>query len=183
MSQSNVRLADLISSGLRSAGERVEEELKASDAARSVSLAWSLVKSESEAQFMEALSVDPLELIASAWCKARELQKYADPAKYPPDQSLVVHLGEHKVVWSGHPELEIRFNEVPLRTLRFTLELVAKFKSAALTLRGGAIRAIAPGSCSVQVVLKYGEVKLKEEETPEVRFPGRLDLGKGLPIG
>ncbi len=41
---------------------------------------------------------------------------------------------------------------------------------------------MAPGSCSAQAVLKYGNVKLKEEQTPEVRFPGRLDLGEGLRI-
>ena len=182
MSGNKVELADLISSGLRTVGEKVEEELKASDAARSASAAWSLVKSEAEGRLKEALSTDALEVIASAWSKARELKKYADPAKYPPDQSVIVHLGEHKVTCRVHPEVEIAFNEVPFRTLKFTLELVAKFKSAALTIRGGAIRAVSPGSCSAQVTFKYGTVTLKEEQTPEVRFPGRLDLGEGLRI-
>ena len=182
MSESTVQLADLISSGLRSAAERVEEETRAGDAARSASIAWSLLKTEAEGRLKEALSADPLGLIVSAWSRAQELKKYADPAKYPPEESVVVHLGEHKVTCSVHPEIEILFNDVPIRTLKFTLDLVARFKSAALTIRGGAIRAVAPGACSARVVLKYGGVTLKEEETPEVRFPGRLDLGKGISI-
>lgn len=183
MSGANTRLADLISSGLPMMAETVEEELKSSDATRWASIAWLLVKSEMEERLEEALGADPLDLIALAWSKAQDLKKYTDPAKYPSDQSVVVHLGEHKVTWSLHPEIDIVLNEIPVRTVRFTLEFVAKFKTAALTIRGGAIRAIAPGSCSAQVVLKYGKVKLKEEETPEVHLPGRLDLGHGLPIG
>jgi len=177
-----VELADLISSGLQAVGEKVEEELQASDAAQTASVAWSLVKSEAASRLKDALDADALEVIAAAWSKARELKKYADPAKYPPDQSVVVHLGEHKVTCRLQPEVEVRFNDVPIRTVKFTLELVAKFKSAALTIRGGAIRAVAPGACSAQAVLKYGSVKLKEEQTPEVRFPGSLDLGEGLRI-
>jgi len=177
-----VELADLISSGLQAVGEKVEEELKGSDAAQTASVAWSLVKSEAGSRLKDALGADALEVIASAWSKARELKKYADPAKYPPDQSVVVHLGEHRVACKLHPQVEVRFNDVPIRTVKFTLELVAKFKSAALTIRGGAIRAVAPGACSAQAVLKYGSVRLKEEQTPEVRFPGSLDLGEGLRI-
>lgn len=182
MSGNRVELADLISSGLQTVGERVEEELKTSDAAKSASIAWSLVKSEAASRLKDALSADALEVIATAWSKVRELKKYADPAKYPPDQSVVVHLGEHKVSCRMQPVIEVSFNEVRLPAIRFNLELVAKFKSAALTIRGGVIRAVAPGSCSAQVVLKYGSVTLKEEQTPEVRFPGRLDLGEGLRI-
>lgn len=183
MSGHTMQLADLISSGLRTLGERVEEEVRDSDAARAGNLAWDLVKGEAESRLREALKADPLEFIVSAWSKAQELKKYADPARYPPDQSVVVHLGEHKVNCTVHPEIEVLFNGAPIRTLKFTLELVAKFKSAALTIRGGAIRSVAPGACSARVAIKYSGVKLKEEETPEVRLPGRLDLGAGVPIG
>lgn len=182
MNETKVQLSDLISSDLRTVGEKVEEELRASDAAQSASIAWSLVKAEAATRLQEALKVDALELIAAAWSKAQDLKKYADPAKYPPDQSIVVHLAEHKVSCRMQPVIEVFFNQVSLPPIRFNVELVARFKSAALNIRGGAIRAVLPGACSAQVVLRYGSVKLKEEHTPEVRFPGRLDLGDGLRI-
>lgn len=182
MSDNRLALADLISSGLQAAGDKVEEDLRDGDTARTASLAWSLVKSEAASRLGEALGADPLEVCATAWSKARELRKYADPGKYPPDESVVVHLGDHKVAWRVFPEIEVSFNDVPIRTLRFTLEFVARFRSAALSIRGGAIRSVAPGACSAQAVLKYGSVTLKEEQTPEVRFPGTLDLGEGLRI-
>lgn len=182
MSENRVELADLISSGLQAVGDRVEEELQSSDAARSAGVAWSLVKSEAESRLKEALAADALEIVAAAWAKAQELKKYSDPAQYPPDQSVVVHLGEHKVACRLQPELEVRFEGMAIRTVKFTLDLIARFKSAALTIRGGRVRTVAPGQCSAQAVLRYGSVKLKEEQTPEVRFPGHFDLGEGIPI-
>lgn len=182
MSDGRIQLSDLIAGDLHAVVDKVEQELRTSDAAQSASIAWSLVKAEAAMRLQEALKVDALELIAGAWSKARDLKKYADSARYPPDQSIVVHLGEHKVSCRMQPVIEIMLNQISLPAIRFNFELVANFKSAALDIRGGAIRAVLPGSCAAQAVLRYKGVKLKEERTPEVRFPGRLDLGEGIRI-
>jgi len=182
MSNSGPQLSDLIAGDLRAAADKVEEALRTSDAAGSASIAWSMVKSEAAARLHDALKVDVLELVATAWSKAGELRKYGDAAKYPPDQSIVVHLGEHSVSCRVQPVVEVLLNQVSLPPIRFNVELVARFKSVALNIRGGVIREVLPGACSAQAVLRYGNVKLKEVNTAEVRFPGRLGLGNGLRI-
>jgi hypothetical protein len=182
MSDSRIQLSDLIAGDLRAVADKVEQELRTGDSAGSASIAWSMVKSEAAARLHDALKIDVLELVATAWSKAKELKKYGDTARYPPDQSIVVHLGEHAVSCRVQPVVEVLFNEVSLPSVRFNVELVARFKSAALNIRGGVIREVLPGACSAQAVLRYGNVKLKEATTPEVRFPGRLGLGNGIRI-
>ena len=182
MSDSRIQLSDLIAGDLRAVADKVEQEIRADDSAGSAAIAWSMVKSEATARVHDALKIDVLELIATAWSKARELKKYGDAARYPPDQSIVVHLGEHAVSCRLQPVVEVLLNEVSLPPVRFNVELVARFKSAALNIQAGAIRQVMPGACSAQAVLRYGNVKLKEATTPEVRFPGRISLGDGILI-
>jgi hypothetical protein len=141
-----------------------------------------MLKDLAAARLTEVLDLDVLELIGQAWSKARELREYADPLKHPADETSIVHLGEHAVTCEVYPVLDIKLDELPLRELRFTLNLAAKFRGVALTIRGGAIRDVAPGACAALVELKYGKSILKREETPEVRLPGRFEFRQGLRI-
>jgi hypothetical protein len=183
MSARAVRIADLFPAGLGTVGESVEQEVRRSGGeAGAAGIAWPTLKDEAAARLKEALDVDVLELIGQAWSKARELREYADPVKHPPEETSIVHLGDHAVTCEVHPVLEVRLGDVALPELRFTVNVVAKFKSVALTIRGGAIRAVAPGVCSALAELKYRSVTLKREETPELRLPGRFDFRSGLRI-
>ena len=182
MSDTDIKLADLIAGDLGGVANKIEEELGTTNAAHSTTIAWSMVKSEATTRLLEALNVDLLELVAAAWSKAQDLKKYGDATQYPPDQSIVVHLGEHRVSCRLQPVVEVLLNEISLPPIRFSFEVVARFKSAALNIRGGVIREILPGACSALAVLRYGNVKLKEANTPDVRFPGRVGLGNGIRI-
>lgn len=182
MSEAIVRIGDLVSDGLRVMAQRVEDELRNEAVVGTAGMAWRLVKAETQRQLEQALDMDPAELIAGAWSKARELEKYADPQQYPPDLSVIAYLGEHELSWRFHPEVDIVVAQAPFRTFRFTIELAVKLKAAALTIRGGIIRSIAPGSCAFRAALKYGAMTLDEEETPDVHLPGHVDLDPGVPI-
>lgn len=182
MSEQGVRIIDLFPSGLAQVGEKVANEVRQQGEAGPAGIAWGMLKEEAAARLSEVLDLDVLEVIGQAWSKARELREYADPLKHPPDETSIVHLGEHAVTCEVYPVLEIKLDEVVLRELRFTLNLAAKFRSVALTIRGGAIRAVAPGACAALAELKYGKWTLKREETPELRLPGRLEFPGGLRI-
>lgn len=183
MSESTVRIVDLVSGSLRVMAQRVEDELKSEALIGAAGINWRLVRAETERQLERALDTDPAEIIVWAWSKAQGLKKYADPERYPSDLSIVVHLGEHELSWRLHPEVDIVVAQAPLRTFRFTIELAVKFKTAALTIRDGIVRSIAPGSCAFRAALKFGDITLKEEETPDVHLPGHVDLDPGVPIG
>jgi hypothetical protein len=183
MSAQAVRIADLFPAGLGTVGESVEQEVRRSGGeAGAAGIAWSMLKDQAAARLEETLDLDVLELIGQAWSKARELREYADPRKHPPDETAVVQLGEHAVTCEVYPVLEVRLGDVALPELRFTLNLVARFKAVGLTIRGGAIRAVAPGACAAVAELKYRSVTLKREETPELHLPGQFKFRDGLRI-
>ena len=129
-----------------------------------------------------ALEVDALEVLGQAWAKLQLLREYADPKKHPPGTASVVQLGQHDVTHSCNPVLALRAAGVKLTELKLALELDARFKSVALSIRDGRIVGAAPGEASVIARLKYKSVKLKEQSTPSWKLPGEITFGQGIPI-
>jgi hypothetical protein len=106
------------------------------------------------------LNIDAFELIAKAWASARELHEYANTTDHPPGHVEIVHLGEHTLTTGVHPVLQITIAGHKLKPMRFSLILTARFQSAALSIRDGAIIAVAPGDGSATAVLKYHDLDL-----------------------
>ena len=139
--------------------------------------AWKILQSKASQAVRDVLDGDVFELLARAWCVARELHDFTDGRKYPPGKDSTVFLGNHQVSTEVHPVLVVTVGSLEGARLRFTLTLTAHFRSAALTIRDGHITAIDAGDCSVGAQLKYKDTKLhKELESREVKLPGRLRL-------
>ena len=139
--------------------------------------AWQIIQSKATQAVRDVLDGDVFELLARAWCVARELHEFTDRRKYPPGKDSTVFLGNHQVSTEVHPVLVVTVGSLEGARLRFTLTLTAHFRSAALTIRDGHITAIDAGDCSVGAQLKYKDIKLhKELESREVKLPGRLRL-------
>lgn len=182
---SGVTLKQLLPSRLDAMEDTVEQELRNNEEPDHSLLAWRFIKSTAADELRGALDCDVFDVIARGWCKARELHEFSDPASHPPGQTTVVHLGEHALPTSVHPILSIRVGGVQCLSLKFTVEVTANFRSAALSIRNGHIIAVAPGDASVSAQLKYGKVKLhKAEESPKVQLPGHVAFkAPGLEIG
>lgn len=125
--------------------------------------AWEVIGSKATEAIQKSLDCDVFELLARAWCKARELQELTASGKYPPGQEATVFLGTHKLATQVHPVLVVTVFSIEGPRLRFTLELAAEFHSAALSILDGHITGIAAGDCSVSAQLKYGEVDLHKK--------------------
>ena len=139
--------------------------------------AWQIIQSKATQAVRDVLDGDVFELLARAWCVARELHEFTDRRKYPLGKDSTVFLGNHQVSTEVHPVLVVTVGSLEGARLRFTLTLTAHFRSAALTIRDGHITAIDAGDCSVGAQLKYKDTKLhKELESREVKLPGRLRL-------
>jgi len=136
-----------------------------------------IIQSKATQAVRDLLDGDVFELLARAWCVARELHEFKDRGKYPPGKDSTVFLGNHQVSTEVHPVLVVTVGSIEGPRLRLTLTLTAHFRSAALSIRDGHITAIDSGDCSVSAQLKYKDIKLhKELESREVKLPGRLQL-------
>jgi hypothetical protein len=132
----------------------------------------------------DALDCDVFQILANAWCKARELHEYTDAKTHPPEETNSVFLGDHKLAASVHPILDLSVAAIGRAKLRFTVEVSAKFKSADLTIRGGRITGIAAGECWATAQLKYGSAKLHNElASKHMKLAGPITLpAPGLQI-
>lgn len=144
------------------------------------SWAWNLLGGEAAEKLLSALDLDVFEIFARGWGKMRELAKYADRANYPPEESWVVHLGDHQTpVWHLHPVLQVIYADLPGPQLRFTLELSAHVRSVALTLCDGYITKAGAGDFSVRAQLKYGETALhKTAESKALKLGRPIEFKK-----
>jgi hypothetical protein len=106
----------------------------------------------------------------------------AAKSRATPGQTTMVTLGQHELTHSCHPVLAFYVGDAPLPELKLTLELVARFKSVALSIADATLHALAPGDASAVVRLKYKTVKIKEQATPDWKFPGMIRLGSGIRI-
>jgi len=146
-------------------------------------LAWGFIGSEATGALRSVLDCDVFELVAHGWCVAKELLEYSDPARHPPGERSIVHLGKHSFVKTVHPVLDVTIDSIKCASLRFTLELAANFRSVALSISDGRITGAGAGDGDVGIQLKYGEATLLDKETRKVPFPARIDFkAPGLPI-
>jgi hypothetical protein len=168
-----IKVADLLPERLQ-LGPAVETAMREEPGAAPPGLPLGFIGEQAEEALRGLLDCDVMELLGQGWAKARALRDYADPARHPPGETAVVHLGEHKFVREIHPVLEVAVAGCPPVALRFTIALAAQVRGLALSIADGHIKAAAPGDASVSAQLKYGAVQLTDEkQSTAMKLPGR----------
>ena len=180
---SGLTVGDLLPERLDGLEDQVKAQLGADPQAGKSKLAWDLIGSEVEGALRSVLDCDLIETLAKAWTTARALQNYADPARHPPGEASVVHLGERKVERELHPVVAVTIGGCDCMELRFTLCLTAQFSGLALSIRAPYITGGTAGDLEVGAQLKYGEVALhKPQESRKLALPGRFVFAAPLEI-
>jgi len=131
----------------------------------------------------EALDKDVGSALAVGWTKVKAVRDAAKRSLQHPGETSIVTLGQHELTSTHHPVLSIRVAELPAAEIRFTLDLVAQFKSVKLAISDGRIRSVSPGEASAIAKLKYGNVELSKRSTPSWKLPGEIRLtGDGVVV-
>jgi hypothetical protein len=128
------------------------------------------------------LDIDGVGILVGAWNKARELRKYRDPVKYPPEDVVVVPLAKHKVESKHRPYLELSVDGQAVGRLQFDVDLVLTLEGVELTIQGGRIRQIKTGKAVGVGTLKCGGAVLHSLDRKLASLPGVIDLGEGYLI-
>lgn len=173
----------LLSIDAKDVEQALDEHLR--EAAPNQSLAAQAMRlgaSEIAGQLQRILDFDVFGLLAQTWVKLRELRSYAEPGKLAPGATAVVNLGNHEITHTESPTVDLVVAGAPVPVLKLTVELTVQFKSVALSIRDAAIRSVAPGECLARVRLKYKRQTLKEESTPKLKLPGRIEFRNGIPL-
>lgn len=181
---SGFRVRELLPADMEGLPGVIREALQQGHPPGALGLAWSFLGTTAAGKMAEALDVDLFEVLAQGWSVARELKEYTDPVKHPPGKRSVVYLGKHKFKTSVHPTLEISVDGLAKRSLRFTLELTASFRSIALGIENGRILDAGAGDGDVSAQMKYGAAPLHAALTSlPLKLPGRVTFkAPGLAI-
>ena len=147
-----------------------------------VSVPWEQLEDKLAEKIIECFNLDLANLCVNGWKKYRELQQFADPEKYPPEEANDVALLEHEIVSEHRVGLEISFAGVHSDPINFDLSATLELRGAVLTIQGGKIKKALLGKCKGRADLKWKEITLAQAESKEVSFGQPVDLHDGIPI-
>src|SRR6266581_4207178 len=71
---------------------------------------WNSVRQQLPNQLKTFLNIDVADILIGVWNKAKELQKYCDPVKYPPEKVTFVLLLKHEIESTHEPYVDVLIN-------------------------------------------------------------------------
>jgi hypothetical protein len=143
---------------------------------------WRIVRTQIPERLGTLLDIDGVDILIGAWNKARELRKYRDVTKYPPDDVVVVPLAKHKIDSTHRPWLELSVDGRGIGRLHFDVDLALTLEGVELTIQAGRIRKIKTGRALGTGTLKCEGAVLHSIEKRLASLPGVIDLGEGILI-
>jgi hypothetical protein len=145
-------------------------------------VSWDVIVEEAWGKLPELLNIKLADVICGGWNKLRDLAKYTDGDKYPPDQVVLVQLAEHTVSSVHHPYVEILVNGQPRGRIVFDLSVDLTLKGVVLKIQDAKIMAVKSGSCQARGSLAFEKAVLAEGTLGPFDLPGEMDLGNGLSL-
>jgi hypothetical protein len=163
-----------LSKGMEALKEKIQKE--------STAIKWPVALNEITKKVGDLLDISVIDIMVKAWNKYRELLKYTDKEKYPPDMSVLVPLAEHTIKSEHKPYLEILINEKPAGKIDFNINISLTLKGMILKIQDGKIKEIKTGSCKGKGNVKLEDFVIMERETDSISLPGSINLGEGVAI-
>ncbi|UCE06852.1 MAG: hypothetical protein JSW07_02085 [bacterium] len=133
-------------------------------------------------QVSDLLNIDMRAILVNAWTKSGKFFEYSDMEKYPADETFYVPLAEHTITSEHKPSLKPVINNISLGEIVFTIILELTLKGAVLKIRDGRIIEVFLDAGKGKGAIKYGDFSILEKEIEELKLPGSIRLGKGIPI-
>ena len=151
-------------------------------AKESRAIRWPWVRDAIAEKTSELIDGNVVDVLVGAWKKYMQIERYADPTKYGPEETILAPLAEHTVESKQHPYIEILLQERPVGRVTFDLGFSLTLEGFVLKIRGGAIQEIETGSGKGALSLSLADVTLLKKESKSLHFPGHVSLGSGIPL-
>jgi len=159
------------------------DSLRIGIAERLPSVQWQAAKDGVLEKVGDLLDIRLSDVLVTGWNKSRDLLKYRDREKYPPDKTFVVELLEHKIKSNHKPYIELLLNGQPVKPkIEFDVTISLRLKGFSLTIQDARIKAIHTGTLDGKGVIVLGGAKLVEKPLGKVALPGKISLGEGIAI-
>jgi hypothetical protein len=126
------------------------------------------------------LDLDVANLIIRTLQTYDELVAAGERTTAAPTSVEIVQLLAVPIPWATYADVQLRVDEVPRLTIRFTLNVVLEI-SAEAVVENGRLVAVRSGQCTVTVTLNANEIPLTTN-VATLDLAMRLPLGSGIPL-
>jgi len=117
-------------------------------------------------------------ILAAAWSKGSELQKYLNN----PEDTNYLRLAEHTVNSDHKPEVEVLINEKSVAKFQFEVEFKLDIHGANLMIHNGMIKKIVAVSGKGSCTISYKGHELFNKESQNIDLPGEVEFNPGIVI-
>jgi len=148
-----------------------------------VSVPWQPLKERLMERLAEQLDTPLMDLCVAGWKKVEEMRQFADRTQYPRHEKHRVALVAHDIASDCQPTLEVSLGPHRFPPVRFTLHVSVRLEGCVLTIAGGRIIAILPGTCEGEATLTYSDVDLAKAHTEKVNLGPEYSLSEGISLG
>lgn len=151
-------------------------------AAQSVDGARNLVGSLVTTAKDRLLDVPLMDIMLGAWTKIAAIQEYAIGDKLISEKTHNFILTEHKVTSKHSPKIELHVHDSKVTEVVVEIALTLIIAKTNLMIKKGRILEVRISGCKAMGKLSCHGQTLLEQESTELEFPGRIQLGDGIVI-
>lgn len=117
-------------------------------------------------------------ILAAAWSKHRELQKFLDK----PEATNYLRLAKSTVNSDHKPEVEVLLNEKAVAKCQFDVKFKLDIDGANLMIHEGKIKKITAVSGKASCTISYKGFELYKKESQQIDLPGEVEFNPGIVI-
>ncbi len=128
------------------------------------------------------LHVDPLSILADAWCTADDIRTYRD-AVGANTKPVVLKLGGHSIERDIRPVITVEAGAAKSFALDMAVTLGGAFEGVELSILKGKLISVGAGTCSLSLRLKAGEQAATPWKTlKSIQLPAEYRFAQPLQI-
>jgi hypothetical protein len=175
--QNHVALGGLMPHEIEGLGDLIKQHLEKHGATLGLHY---LAGEATSALDKELNKINLVEQLAKGWSLFKSVR---EAAHAPAGETAFVSLGEHHLTLKASPTLQLTIAGVRAPDLILSLDLAARFDSATLSVRDGALVGADPGDCEVTASVSSGSAQIgKPLELGKIDLKGPLHFSPGCPI-
>ena len=145
-------------------------ELRNSISKKEPLMEWDSVLSQILKKCPELLDLRFKDILVGGWRKYQQLEQYFDQGKTNPEVLFSVPLVSHSIVSEHHPKIEIKFNEINLGHIDFSILLKLELSGIVLNIKGGEIEGVKAGNCKCKGSVACEGIVLLEDSSETFEF-------------
>jgi hypothetical protein len=138
--------------------------------------AWPAVSSELYGQFGKLLDISLGDILVRAWNKTKLLDRFLNPEKYDPNESILLSLKEHTITSQHHPHLDVTLNGKEIGRIDFRIDLTLILEGIILKIQAGRICEIRSGHVKGRGAVSSGELVILKRELCNIELPGIMQI-------